>query len=57
MKLLLRTMLRDVEGNLPERFRLPVDPAMEVTGIDVQRCGVFSSNAAPLRLVFKNAGM
>lgn len=37
-----------------EIFRLPLDPTVELTGLDVKACGVFSSNFAPLRLTFNN---
>ncbi|XP_069570252.1 phosphatidylinositol 4-phosphate 3-kinase C2 domain-containing subunit beta isoform X2 [Brachyistius frenatus] len=34
--------------------RLPLNPAMVVTGINIQTCSFFNSNAVPLRLSFQN---
>ncbi|XP_052799554.1 phosphatidylinositol 4-phosphate 3-kinase C2 domain-containing subunit beta-like isoform X2 [Mya arenaria] len=34
---------------------LPHNPGFEVTGIDMNSCSFFTSNALPLKLVFKNA--
>lgn len=33
---------------------MPLDPAVELTGLDVKNCGVFNSNAVPLKLAFTN---
>lgn len=35
-------------------FRVPIDPAVEVTGFDIKRCATFNSNAVPLKLCFTN---
>ncbi|XP_013408190.1 phosphatidylinositol 4-phosphate 3-kinase C2 domain-containing subunit alpha-like [Lingula anatina] len=33
---------------------LPLNPSMEVVGLDIRTCSYFTSNAFPLKLVFKN---
>eukprot|EP00051_Salpingoeca_urceolata_P006154 m.81801 g.81801 ORF g.81801 m.81801 type:complete len:2298 (+) comp14704_c1_seq2:319-7212(+) len=53
-KYLLRAKLTELSDHLPESFVLPLDVAASVTGLDVESCGTFNSNAAPLRLVFHN---
>ncbi|XP_065835429.1 phosphatidylinositol 4-phosphate 3-kinase C2 domain-containing subunit beta-like isoform X2 [Oscarella lobularis] len=47
--------LRKISDELTEPFSLPLNPALEVDRIDIDRCGYFNSNAVPLRLVFKNS--
>ena len=42
-------------NNLFKSVRLPISPSYEVKGIDLRACGYFTSNSAPLKLVFKNA--
>ncbi|XP_055899738.1 phosphatidylinositol 4-phosphate 3-kinase C2 domain-containing subunit beta-like isoform X1 [Biomphalaria glabrata] len=37
------------------RILLPINPSVEVVGLDMKSCSYFTSNAFPLRLVFKNA--
>ena len=37
----------------PERFFLPIDPSIEVSGLIVDRCRVMTSKKLPLYLVFK----
>ena len=51
----LSSALQRLSGELPVRFHLPLDAAMQVSGIKAQRCSFFTSNAVPLRLVFNNA--
>ncbi|KAL3843199.1 hypothetical protein ACJMK2_021144 [Sinanodonta woodiana] len=54
------TLKKDLQ-KLYEKFEeekhilLPYNPGIEVSGIDLQSCSYFSSNALPLKLVFKNA--
>ncbi|KAH9500501.1 Phosphatidylinositol 4-phosphate 3-kinase C2 domain-containing subunit beta [Bulinus truncatus] len=36
------------------RILLPINPSVEVVGLDMKSCSYFTSNAFPLRLVFKN---
>ncbi|XP_067655094.1 phosphatidylinositol 4-phosphate 3-kinase C2 domain-containing subunit alpha-like [Haliotis asinina] len=37
------------------RLLLPYNPSLEVCGIDIKSCSYFTSNAFPLKLVFKNS--
>ncbi|GFN93851.1 phosphatidylinositol 4-phosphate 3-kinase c2 domain-containing subunit alpha-like [Plakobranchus ocellatus] len=37
------------------RLLLPYNPSMEVVGLDMKSCSYFTSNAFPLKLVFKNS--
>lgn len=50
--LLIKAVVGDLSG-LPQ----VTIQGFEITGIDIAKCSVFSSNAAPLRVVFKNAGL
>lgn len=51
----LQTELVELSGQLPSCFRLPLDPAAEVTGLCTEECSYFESNAVPLKLVFRNS--
>ena len=51
----LITELRGVADKFVGTFRLPLDPALLVRGVDVDACSFFSSNTVPLRLAFLNA--
>ena len=46
-------MLRDSLERTPTS--LPLDPALEVCGIDVAACSYFPSNTLPLRVQFRSA--
>eukprot|EP00042_Codosiga_hollandica_P028871 m.154919 g.154919 ORF g.154919 m.154919 type:complete len:2024 (+) comp52902_c0_seq1:25-6096(+) len=48
----LRNRLSALVGSLRFPFRLPLNPAFEVDSLDIAACGVFNSNAAPIKLVF-----
>ncbi|KAL8561409.1 hypothetical protein ACOMHN_037306 [Nucella lapillus] len=37
------------------RLLLPYNPSLEVSGVDMKSCSYFTSNAFPLKLVFKNS--
>lgn len=50
---LLHAELRKLE--LPERFRLPLDPRMECRGLRIEKCKTMDSKKVPLWLVFENA--
>ncbi|ESS65610.1 phosphatidylinositol 3-kinase 2 [Trypanosoma cruzi Dm28c] len=39
---------------LPRRFTLPINPAMECSGLDIGKCKVMDSKKFPLWLVFRN---
>ncbi len=39
----------------PERFFLPIDPSIEVSGLVVERCRVMTSKKLPLMLVFRTS--
>ncbi|EDO45977.1 predicted protein [Nematostella vectensis] len=51
---ILQQELAALAGKLCCVFRLPITPSLEVVGMDVRSCGYFTSNSAPLRLVFRN---
>jgi len=51
----LQQELAVVAANIFTSVRLPISPSCEVKGIDLRACGYFTSNSAPLRLIFKNA--
>ncbi len=50
----LRTDLQSVVTQIPRGLRLPVDSAMKVDELIVQKCVVFGSAQKPLLLVFAN---
>ena len=50
----LQQELTEVAAFFSSSVRLPVSPSFEVKGLDLQACGYFTSNSAPLRLIFKN---
>ncbi|CAJ0567384.1 unnamed protein product, partial [Mesorhabditis spiculigera] len=51
---ILRQRLGFLDGDLLGRnVRLPILPSFKATGIDVAKCGIFNSNAKPLRIVFR----
>ena len=50
----LQQELAVVASNLYSSLRLPLSPSLEIKGLDVRACGYFTSNSAPLKLVFKN---
>ena len=50
----LQQELAVVAANFGGTARLPISPSYEVKGVDVPACGYFTSNSAPLRLIFKN---
>ena len=52
---LVRQELEILSLDLFDTVRLPINPGLEVVGMDWQSCGYFTSNSAPLKLVFKNA--
>ena len=52
---LVRQELEVVSLDMFDTVRLPINPGLEVVGLESQSCGYFTSNSAPLRLVFKNA--
>ena len=52
---MLRRRLTEMAQTLPPVFRLPLSPAMEVTGFVMESCGFFASKSLPLRLTFSNA--
>ncbi len=39
----------------PERFFLPIDPTIEVSGLVLERCRVMTSKKLPLMLVFRTS--
>ncbi|XP_041835895.1 phosphatidylinositol 4-phosphate 3-kinase C2 domain-containing subunit beta isoform X2 [Melanotaenia boesemani] len=55
-----QSVLRDGLEEMKQFFsvnsscRLPLNPALLVTGINIQSCSFFSSNAVPLKLSFQN---
>eukprot|EP00730_Choanoeca_flexa_P004283 TRINITY_DN11651_c0_g1_i3.p1 TRINITY_DN11651_c0_g1~~TRINITY_DN11651_c0_g1_i3.p1 ORF type:complete len:1647 (+),score=509.93 TRINITY_DN11651_c0_g1_i3:2-4942(+) len=51
----LHHQLDQLDNKLPDTFRLPIDPAVELKSIVIPQCGTFNSNAVPLRLVFENS--
>ena len=53
----LTAALSQLAVQLPASFRLPLDPALESTGLIVESCGFFNSKTLPLRLVFKNSSL
>ncbi|RUS76688.1 hypothetical protein EGW08_015543 [Elysia chlorotica] len=56
-ELTLRRGIVPVHDMLEDKGRLllPYNPSMEVVGLDVKSCSYFTSNAFPLKLVFKNS--
>lgn len=50
----LQQELSVIAANFITTVRLPISPSYEVKGVDVAACGYFTSNSAPLRLIFKN---
>ncbi|XP_022781034.1 phosphatidylinositol 4-phosphate 3-kinase C2 domain-containing subunit beta-like [Stylophora pistillata] len=50
----LHQELAVVAANFGPTFRLPIGPSYEVKGVNVPACGYFTSNSAPLRLIFKS---
>lgn len=50
----LQQELSVVAANVLTSVRLPISPSYEVKGVDAAACGYFTSNSAPLRLIFKN---
>ena len=51
----LHQELAVVAANMFTSVRLPISPSYEVKGVDLRACGYFTSNSAPLKLIFKNA--
>lgn len=51
----LQQELAVVAGNMFRSMRLPISPSYDVKGMDVKACGYFTSNSAPLKLIFNNA--
>mmetsp|Transcript_962 Transcript_962/g.3317 ORF Transcript_962/g.3317 Transcript_962/m.3317 type:complete len:1116 (-) Transcript_962:3492-6839(-) len=51
----LREQLREVVPSWPSKFRLPLDPRMEVSGVVVEKCKVMDSKKLPLWIVFGNS--
>lgn len=55
----LDKLLQEMEGihNMMEENPscLPLNPAMEVCGVDVKSCSYFTSNTLPLKIVYKSA--
>ncbi|CAB1425312.1 unnamed protein product [Pleuronectes platessa] len=55
-----QSVLRDALDEMKQFFsinsscRLPLNPALLVTGINIQSCSFFNSNAVPLKLSFHN---
>uniref|UniRef100_A0A7N8WVJ3 Phosphatidylinositol-4-phosphate 3-kinase, catalytic subunit type 2 beta n=1 Tax=Mastacembelus armatus TaxID=205130 RepID=A0A7N8WVJ3_9TELE len=55
-----QSVLRDGLDEMKQFFsvnsscRLPLNPALLVTGINIQSCSFFNSNAVPLKLSFRN---
>ncbi|CAJ0948939.1 unnamed protein product, partial [Mesorhabditis belari] len=50
----LRQMVGRMDGELlSQKVRLPILPSFQSTGIDVQKCSIFQSNAMPLKIVFR----
>ena len=52
---ILQQELAVVAANMFTSVRLPISPSYEVKVIDVKGCGYFTSNSAPLKLIFKNS--
>ncbi|KAM8867663.1 phosphatidylinositol 4-phosphate 3-kinase C2 domain-containing subunit beta isoform 1-T1 [Synchiropus picturatus] len=52
----LREGLEDVKDffSVNETCRLPLNPTLQVRGVNIQSCSFFNSNAVPLRLSFQN---
>lgn len=50
----LHTDLQSLVDQIPRGLRLPVDPAMQVDKLIVEKCAVFGSAQKPLLLVFAN---
>lgn len=51
----LQQELAVVAANMFTTVRLPISPSYEVKGIDLRACSYFTSNSAPLKLIFQNA--
>ncbi|CAL1535121.1 unnamed protein product [Lymnaea stagnalis] len=53
----LKTELIPLHEMLEQKARvlLPYNPSVEVVGLDMKSCSYFTSNAFPLKLVFKNS--
>ncbi|ESO86930.1 hypothetical protein LOTGIDRAFT_194469 [Lottia gigantea] len=54
---ILRRELQVLYERFEEKGRLlmPYNPSIEVCGVDIKSCSYFTSNAFPLKLVFKNS--
>ena len=50
----LQQELAVIAASFITTVRLPISPSYEVKGIDARASGYFTSNSAPLRLIFKN---
>lgn len=50
----LRTRLGTLDSYLLQnRVRLPICPAFDCTGVRIEECNIFNSNAKPLKIVFR----
>lgn len=52
---ILRTELTKLNANFPAKLALPLNPRLEVNGLNVEKCKYMDSKKLPLWLVFKNA--
>ncbi|CAA93489.1 Phosphatidylinositol 3-kinase piki-1 [Caenorhabditis elegans] len=54
----LRTRLGILDSKLLQnKVRLPICPAFDCTGVRIEECSVFNSNAKPLKIVFRGLNM
>lgn len=53
-KRMLLQAMKQLASEIPSQFHLPLDPRLHVLEIKPERCSFFTSNALPLRLVFKS---
>uniref|UniRef100_A0A8R1DT10 phosphatidylinositol 3-kinase n=1 Tax=Caenorhabditis japonica TaxID=281687 RepID=A0A8R1DT10_CAEJA len=50
----LRSRLGQLDSQLLQhRVRLPICPAFDCTGVRIEECSIFNSNAKPLKIVFR----